>query len=105
MDGKTPTRTNMTDWKIWMDACDLGSADEFMEISSLYHAINDKDSGYGYEVAEKGDVLTLSPYDQSLPSLSLSEEAKAQMLASLDEKYGMPIDAYEVFLHAMEKDD
>ena len=72
MTEKKSEQTNMTDWKAWMEACGLGSVDEFMELSSLYHAINDKDSGYGYDVAENGDVLTLSPYDSSLPSLSLS---------------------------------
>lgn len=103
--GETVNRQELTDWRVWMKDCDLGSTDEFMELSSLYHAISDKDSSYGYDVSEEGDNLRLSPYDPDLPCLILSEEARAQVIKELDEKYDMPIDAYEVFLHAMEKDD
>lgn len=98
-------RPEITDWQAWMKDCDLESTDEFMELSSLYHAISDKDSGYGYKIEDEGDALVVDPYDEYLPKLRLMPEDRIAMLNHLDELYGMPVEAYEYFLHSMEKDD
>lgn len=98
-------RPELTDWQGWMKDCDLGSIDEFMELSSLYHAISDKDSGYGYKIKDEGDDLVVEPYDDCLPILRLSSGDRVAMLNHLDGLYGMPVEDYEYFLHSMEKDD
>lgn len=90
----------------WLNDTGLDMHDDFQEVLSIYHSLADNDDGYGYKLEERNGVTELSGYySDILPHLVLSDDEKKKFLNYLDEYYGMPIDAYDSYLRAMEKDD
>ena len=89
----------------WLNDTGLDMHDDFQEVLSIYHSLADNDDGYGYKLEEQNGTTELSSYGDIFPRLVLSEGEKTKFLDYLDEYYGMPIDAYDSFRRAMEKDD
>ena len=99
---KEPTYTNGQDW---LNDIGLDMEDDFTEIFSIYHSLSDNDDCYGYKLSEQNGKTELSGYGDIFPKLVLSEDEKGKFLNYLDEYYGMPIDAYDMFRRAMERND
>ena len=94
-----------TDGESWFKDMALSSTADFSEVYSIYHALADNDSSYGYDIEVKDGSTTLKPYDNDVPALRLSEDGRIKFLDYLDGLNDMTIDSYDAFLRAMEKDD
>lgn len=94
-----------TNGEDWLNDSGLDMQDDFQEVLSIYHSLADNDGGYGFKIEDQNGTTELSGYGDIFPHLRLTEDEKTKFLNYLDEYYGMPIDAYDSFRRAMEKDD
>ena len=91
----------------WFRSLGFDLHENFWDVYAIYHTLADYDSGYGYDIERTGEVVSIRPYDEVYPILKTTDQGLLALIGHLDSLYGDSggVDAYDAYLHAMEKDD
>lgn len=99
--GETEMSTQ-TDFKVWFENLDIDG--DIEEIHSLYHAVKDNDSAYGYEIDWNGERMFVSSSNAD-ETLLLTEKSRGAFIKYLDSRSESEVDIERDFQRAMQKDD
>ena len=94
--------STQTDFKVWFENLDIDG--DIEEIHSLYHAVKDNDSAYGYEIDWNGERMFVSSSNAD-ETLLLTEKSRGAFIKYLDSRSESEVDIERDFQRAMQKDD